>query len=734
MKQQEKLQQLLSASHFAEAKAQCLLLLRDNKSETKLVYFLALSCQGLNEYDEAMQHYDCYLKSHSSDFKAWQSLIYYLLQLKKHELALEKALKALSFLPNVAELCALVGYVYEKNLKIVDAYRMCHQALRLNPKEPLALTRTAVLLIKLDKLTLAKQFCETAIKVSPHLSELYDALSDVHMRFFSYASALDVINLAIERLPQNANLHLKKGLILACMAKFHEASYEINQAQALDSEVVRRSFKALESLNDEQIALNVNPLLIYLNASFSEQAQCYWANRTALLNCIRDYYLQDNMRIEQVVSADLVFQMLFLPLHAHERLSLARKFSSYLKQISPHNEMNEIQQLYEFKPPVMSGKRLKIGYLSPDFRNHAGGFLISKIFETHDKNHFEIFAYSLQKPLEQIDATYNRIANACEHFVDVSELTAQQVADKIYADAIDILVDLAGYTGKSHPQIAVMRPAPIQISYLGYVQSMGSQFIDYIMADAFVRTEALASDWDEKLIVLPNSLYVYDTDTTQLKTNKTRKDFGLPETAFVYCCLNGSYKIEPTIFDAWMEILKATPESVLWLMGANTAVESHLKKEAEIRGVEPLRLIFTTWMPHEEHLQRYQLADLFLDTYWCGGHTTALDALWQGLPVLACTGKVSSSRIASCFLQLLNLHTLIVDDLKAYIERAIELARNPLVLNQIKLELKRNLENADLFNSPLNVSYIEQAYQQVWNRHCKALLPDHIVVSASNHH
>jgi len=719
----EQVQKLIDALKFLEGEEACLSLIKKNDKNHQLHFLLALSYQGQNKHENAIKSYVYYLSLRAHDDSAWQAFVIYLLSLEKYQDALHYAENACVLLPKSTPLKALLAYAYEQNKQVVKAYQCCQQVLSVNPLEPLALTRTAFLLIKLGEIDLAEQFCSAAIAAAPNLTALYDALSDIHMQRFDYAKALDIIDITILKQADNANLILKKGLALACMGRLLEAKIEVEHAQALSPDVVRHCFNELRALNAEQANLSVNPIYVYLKACSLEQAQCFWQNRNAFIQCIQAHYLQNEHVSNEVVPADLVFHMFFLPLQVHERLKLVENLSSYLQAAVAQ------ESKYSFKLPLIVGRRIKVAYLSPDFRSHAGGFLIAQILENHHLNNVEVFAYSLQKPLEDSDAIYSRISNTCEHFLDVSDYSSKQVADKIHADGIDILVDLAGYTGKSHTEILAMRPAPIQIAYLGFVQSMHADFIDYCMVDSLVCPEGTELDWHEKLIKLPNSLYVYDISTSQEAIKKTRDDFGLPKTAFVFCCFNSSNKIEPTIFEVWMNILKRTPHSVLWLLSSNNNTVKNLRKEAESSGVDASRLIFAEFLPHKEHLQRYQLADLFLDTYWCGGHTTSLDALWQGLPIIACSGSVTSSKIASSFLQLLNLTSLRVHHLNDYIERAVHLFNHPQELSDIKVDLKEKLKTAPLFDVKLNVQYIEQAYDLAWQRYRNGLLPDHIVLT-----
>jgi predicted O-linked N-acetylglucosamine transferase (SPINDLY family) len=341
----------------------------------------------------------------------------------------------------------------------------------------------------------------------------------------------------------------------------------------------------------------------------------------------------------------------------------------------------------------------------------------------HDKEQFEIYIYSTFNAPEKENVRLT-IEENCDVFHDVSRLSDGAIAQQIYSDEIDILVDFNGYTAKSRSCVMAMRPAPIQVLYLAYLQSMGADFIDYTILDKVIVPLELEPHWQEKIVRLPHSLYLYDIETPITPTKKSRADYDLPEDAFVFCCLNTPYKIEPQIFDVWMEILHAVPHSVLWLLGNDELTIVNLRREARLRNIPDSRIVFAEPLPHAEHLQRYLQADLFIDTYWCGAHTTALDALWQGLPVLCCTAEVSTARVGASFLQVLEMPELVATDFEQYREKAIYYASNPEALAALKQKLANKKMITPLFKPSLTVKHIEKAYQHMWQRHLQELVPE----------
>src|SRR5580704_17520506 len=268
-----------------------------------------------------------------------------------------------------------------------------------------------------------------------------------------------------------------------------------------------------------------------------------------------------------------------------------------------------------------------------------------------------------------------RLTGAFDRFVDISGLSYRDAAKTIHQDEIDILIDLKGYTHGSRPMIPALRPAPVQVSYLGYPATMGVDFIDYILVDRFVVDGSEQPVFSEKLVHLPVCYQANDPAFARIASPTSRRDWGLPEEGLVLCCFNNSYKLSPGIFDIWMRLLGATPGCVLWLLATNELAEANLRKEAAERGVDPARLVFAAVVPSAVHIERHRHADLFLDTLPCNAHTTASDALWGGLPVLTCSGSTFAGRVAGSLLKAIGLPELVTTSLDEYEQMALALIR-----------------------------------------------------------
>jgi protein O-GlcNAc transferase len=357
-------------------------------------------------------------------------------------------------------------------------------------------------------------------------------------------------------------------------------------------------------------------------------------------------------------------------------------------------------------------ERIRLGYLSGDFHQHATAQLMAELFELHNRDRFEIFAYSYgpddRSPMRA------RLDRAFDRFVDIRALSHRDAAQQIHADKIDILIDLKGYTHHARPAISAYRPAPVQVSFLGYPATMGADFIDYIIVDRFVVPDSQQPFFAERLVHLPGSYQVNDRRREVASAPTSRRDWGLPEEALVFCSFNNSYKISPAFFDIWMRLLRAIPGSVLWLLEANQLIKGNLRSEAEKRAVEAGRLIFAPVVPLTEHLERHQHADLFLDTLPCNAHTTASDALWAGLPVLTCSGDTFAGRVAGSLLTAIGMRELVTDSLEEYEQTALALARDPQRLIALRQKLADNRGTASLFDPVKLTGNIEAAYARMW--------------------
>ena len=373
-------------------------------------------------------------------------------------------------------------------------------------------------------------------------------------------------------------------------------------------------------------------------------------------------------------------------------------------------------------------ERIRVAYLSSDFREHATSYLAAGLFEHHDRGRFEVTAMSNCEATD--NAMRHRLKRAFEHFIDVPDKSDREVALMLRENEIDIVVDLNGHTVGSRTDALAMRPAPVAVSYLGFPGTMGASYIDYILADKWVIPAEQQRFYSEQVVRLPGCYQINDVRRNVAERVPTRAEAGLPPQGFVFCAFERSNKITPPYFDVWMDLLKEVPGSVMWLRETSPAAVANLRQEAIKRGVAPERLVFAPLAAQADHLTRHVHADLFLDTAPYNAHTTASDALWMGLPVLTCRGGSFPSRVAASILSAAGLPELITTSMEDYRARALMLARNPGELTALKAKIVRERSTMPLFDTASFCRHVEQAYITMWERAQRGEAPAGFAVSS----
>lgn len=445
---------------------------------------------------------------------------------------------------------------------------------------------------------------------------------------------------------------------------------------------------------------------------------CDWREREAEIAAIRGAVAR---RLSQgQVSPLSSSQAMVLGLPAAEQLAIARDTAERLAKglaktaadLLPHSA-------------VRQGGRLRLGYLSSDFRDNALAHLTRRLYGLHDRERFEVYCYSLGP---DDGSEYRRgIAADCDRFIDLAAASPAKAARRIREDGVDLLVDLTGFAAGSRPEILALRPAPVQAVYL-YPGTLGGVFTDYFLGDPVITPLEHQPCFGESLVLLPHCYQVNDHLQPIAARSFEREEQGLPPDAFVFCSFNNHWKIEPTIWDVWMRILTRVPGGVLWLQDMAPPARENLRRAAEARGVRADRLVFAPHLKKPEHLARCGLADLFLDTWICNAHTTASDALWSGVPVLTCPGDHLPARVAASLLHAAGLPELVVADLAAYEETAVRLAQDRAALAGLRARVAAARTNSPLYDTPRMVRDLESAFLAMWARHEKSEPPAPIVV------
>ena len=600
--------------------------------------------------------------------------------------------------------------LYE-NDKLNDAKKICLKIYKKNPNHFDNLRLLNFIHFKNKDFSTALDFINKAIKINPNFAEAYNEQGNALNELKKLEEAIKSYNNAININPKYADAYYNKGLVFHELKKLESAVENYDKAIKINPKhimshnnkgfALQQLKKVDASLKSYNEAYKINPNFNFLFGKLihTKNKLCKWETFDEDMNSLKE-------KLNKNKVASLPFSILSL----YDSPLLQRKTSEmYIKETFPKKNISK---------PITKGlanKKIRLGYYSADFYNHAMSYLLAKLFELHDKSKFEIIAFSFSP--ERDDEMSKRISNAFDQFIKVNFKTDKEISELSRELKIDIAIDLMCFTTNSRTGIFSEKCAPIQINYLGYPGTSGANFIDYIIADKNLIPKKNQKYYSENIIYLPNTYQV--RDSTQKISNKifTKDELGLPKNSFVFCCFNQNYKITPSVFDIWMRLLKKVEKSVLWLIKDNDVAVYNLKKEAEKRGVKSDRIIFAKHMPVPEHLARHKIADLFVDTFPYTAHTTCSDALWSGLPVITRTGQSFASRVAGSLLNAVNLKELITKTEKEYEDLILKLAKNPKQLKEIKNKLKKNRLKEPLFNSKLYTKKIESAYKKIYERY-----------------
>lgn len=536
-----------------------------------------------------------------------------------------------------------------------------------------------------------------------NLGEAYTSASDHQNAHVAYEQSL-----TLDARMTKAAVAL--AVSLAALGRLGEASARFQDLQKHSPEALQ-AFRSPLTTDALAAYPELEPGRIALIAAYADYRACKWRHRDDFLQLYKRVIDGDGCR--PLDNPDLPFLGIGLPLTGEYRLRAASQVASRIAgECTPHRLGRSKRS---------RNARLRVGYVSGDFRQHPTAYLIARLFELHDRARFEVFAYSTG-PKE--DSTYRqRFRHDADVFLDVSCYDTPSLAQRIAYDRIDLLIDLQGYTLYARTAVFALRPAPVQVTYLAYLATLGAPWIDYVLLDRMVLSIEERQWWAERVAYLPDTLYLCD-DSFFFDASATpgRESLGLPATKFVFCCLNAPWKISPEDFRLWMRILQAVPDSVLWLYAETHACIDSLRSEALSYGLDAERLHFSGKVPHAEHLARFAAADVFLDTRLCNAHTTAIEALACGLPVVSWPGESVVARVGGSLLRAHGLETLVAESADEYVAIAVRLASDAEYRDQVRhIALQR--KGSRLFCSERRVREIERAYETMWARHLAGLPP-----------
>ena len=661
------------ANHFDAAEKLLLNVLQLQKNNLPALHIMGLIKAAQEKHADAANYFKKALAINPQEPSLHYNLAKALSAYGRHLEALQYHEKTIRLASDNAQAWVNYGISLAALGRIQDAVKMFENAVSLHPGYEEALANLGESYRLLGDYPQAKNYFARAIEAGGQLSlswlggaRIDVALTDHKHAIESYLHCLQIDSENMECLLELALLHLTIKDYEASL-KCYERAYQLNPHE---------------------------DFLLGRILNVSMQA-CLWDKVPALIEEI-------SVKIQEGKRVCHPFTVLSSIDDPAIQLKAAQIWSAYAQNIEGGKKAGQQLQKKD---------KIRIGYFSADFHLHATLHLMADMFKKHDKSRFEIYAFSYGDNIQ--DHMLESVMEYFDGFYYVGNQSDFEIAQAARELNIDIAVDLKGYTYDARPGIFAHKAAPIQVNYLGYPGTMGSPYMDYIIADPVLIPEGLQKCYSEKIVFLPHSYQINDPQRLISATNIIREDVGLPAQGFVFCSFNQHYKFLPSMFDSWARILKRVDNSVLWLMAEGEEVRRNLRSEIAKRGIASDRLIFAERIPSAEHLARMKLADLFLDSLPYNSHTTASDALWVGLPILTLQGQSFAARVASSLLTAMGLPQLITHSVEQYESLAVDLASNPSMLHEIKNTINANKQETPLFNSALTTRQIESAYEKM---------------------
>ena len=717
------------AGELSKASAICQQILRKYPKNAAALHFAGLIALQQKKLDKALTYFNKAIAVNPNDANYYNHMAVAHCELNNYQEGVECYKKAVKLQPNFAEAHYNLAIALAKIENFTEAETHYIKSIELNPNNPMSYNNLGNVRQQQNKVNEAIESYQRALAINPNYPEYLCNLGSALQKQEKFAESLLAYRQAISLKPDYQEAHHNAGVVSVELNKPRDAVMHFNQSLLTNPDfmpsliALANVYLRLEDY-DQAIAIYRNGLAkkpedgqLLEGIVKAMKASCQWDE---LKDWTERLITTSEKRIEKGEPCT-PFNFLCLGLLADKQLKIAKNFAHY-----NFTKLGYLREKLGFHFDRAPKKKIRIGYVSGDIRNHPTSHLMMNMFPYHDRDTFEIFLYSIGPRDNSIYR--ERIPTLCDHFTDLFENTFEECAKQIYDDEIDILIDAMGYTQYSRTQIFELRPAPIQICFLAYPGTMGTNFIDYLVSDQFVVPPAQTHCYSEKLFYMPNTYFVTDDQQKIAPEIPSRQECGLPENAFVFCCFNRTYKIDSEVFDVWADILNQIPNAVLWLYSDIPAAEKNLLEEIKKRGISSEKLIFAHQISKDKHLARQKLADLFLDCFTVNAHTTAIDALWAGVPVITCSGNSIISRASGSILNAIGLPELIAKDKTHYKELAILYAQNRQVLDSIKNKLLNNKKTHPLFNTQQYVSNLEKGLKQVWQLYLEDRPPEHIII------
>lgn len=644
--------------------------------------------------------------------------------------------------PRHAHALHLLGLIDFQCGRAEDAVRQIDRAIALSPGNPAFYSNRANALQHLGQWEAAVAGYDAALRLKPDFAEAVFNRASALQKLGRYREALAGFERAARLAPRDADIRVGQAAALRALGRGEEALAALEQALLLNPASASAwchrgnvqhdlgDTAAAESSYSRALAFQPGLALAHANrghlhqengefsAAIADYRQALAASTAAAeFAYLRGAVLHARLSlcdwegidaeiselledVQRGVLCSAPFPLLTLTDDPALQSQLARQWCAQRVRQRPQPE---------YALPPAPGERIRLGYFSADFHAHATAYLIAELFELHDRERFELIAFSYGPPVQ--DAMRTRLEAAFDQFLDVRELGDEAVAQRSRELGIDVAVDLKGYTRDQRMDIFAWGAAPIQVSYLGYPGTLGCPHIDYLIADRVLIPAEQRAHYPEHIVFMPGSYQCNDSQRPIPQQAPARATLGLPEDALVFAAFNTVFKLTPEVFHAWVEILQAVPNSVLWLLEGHPDAMANLRREAARAGLDPQRLVFAPRVPLAEHLARHGCADLFLDTFPCNAHTTASDALWAGLPVLTLAGRGFASRVAASLLHAVELPELVTHNLADHVQTAIALACDPRRRAHLRAQLAAARTSSPLFDAQGFARQLEQAYR-----------------------
>ena len=649
---------------------------------------LGNALQSDEQWDEAIASYERALALKPDYQEAYNNMGFAYQAMGKFEEAIASCRKALEIKPDYHDAYSNIGNAYQAQGLGDEAIVYYKKALEINPNYRDAYNNMGNALLGQGKLEEAVVCYRRALEISPDLYDAYNNLGNALQELGQLEEAIASYRKAIELKPDYHGALNNLGFALLDKGLLEEAIGCYQQAMDLEPDDPNKHSAVIHQM---------------LHICDWTDFQARYDRMIALFNRVRKNVIP--------------FVFLSLPTTPEEQKKSAEL---YIEDRVSVLENLSASRAYDPNPP-----RIKVGYLSGDYQNHPVAYLMAELFDLHDRDRFEITAYSYGE--DDGRDMRRRIMETSDHFVDLRPLNYEAAAQRILEDGTHILIEMNGFTKGVRLQIPALHPAPLQAVWLGYAGTVGASFIDYVFTDPFVTPRGFESHFTEKVVRLPHCFMPNDRKRAANERTPTRQECGLPEEGFIFANFNKTYKINPEMFDVWMRALRETPGSVLWMREYNRWAGDNLRREAEARGVDGSRLIFAPLTPTvNEHMARYRVADLVMDAFPYTSHSTGIDTLWGGCPIVTRVGDTFASRVAGSLLVNLGLSELVTDSLESYETLVLALSKDPERLAGIRRRLQENIQTAPLFDSVRFTMGMEAAYEAMWKRFQSGLAPDHI--------